>query len=354
MGHGLKTICWWWSFTGARFRNSTVTSPAGKALVKARAYLFGQRVRARRVRRCHANPKQAYISKPCKNTGIQRYKLVGAIVFLLHGVHGDETKYGEYAATVIKQSTSLPWVNKRICQVYSVGPYSLWSSRQEFHFSANLTDPNRLHTKEWNTSSFDLASLILARERLYTLFQEGNLTAETFLKQCKEKFLNIHGLLQRPQTLFDDFFGYTSFPAWSLATSQRRSLSQFIFKTAKDNPGKQLIVLDIHAGIGQPMTSKIIHQTNSQLVRDDHCYLVDGLARDLVGVRIDFFVLELGIKGTRFMFDRVLLELCSRSLSQQGTLLPSLLSSSEEKGWRKGIRENLLTTFLPKLLEIIR
>ncbi|MFN9071062.1 MAG: hypothetical protein ACK5WI_09325, partial [Cyanobacteriota bacterium] len=58
------------------------------------------------------------------------------------------------------------------------------------------------------------------------------------------------------------------------------------------------------------------------------------------------------IKGIQFMFDRVLLELCSRSLSQQGISLPSLLSRSEEKEWRKGIRENLFTTFLPKLLEM--
>jgi hypothetical protein len=277
-------------------------------------------------------------------------KHVGAIIFLLHGVHGDETKYGRYAANIIQQSASVPWLSKRVFHFYSVGPYSRWSSKRNFHFSANLTDPNRLHAKEWNTSSFDLPSLILARKSLYTLFQAGSLTTETFLKQCQEKHLDIHALLQRPQTLFNDFFGYIDSSAWSAAARQRRSLSQMIEKTAKDNPGKQLIVLDLHAGIGQPMTSMIIHHTNGELVRDDHCYLVDGLARELKHLRIDFFVVELGIKGTQFMFDRVLLELCSRSLSQEDIFLPSLLSRSEEKEWREGIRENLLTTFLPKLL----
>jgi hypothetical protein len=125
-----------------------------------------------------------------------------------------------------------------------------------------------------------------------------------------------------------------------------------IEKTAKDNPGKQLIVLDLHAGIGQPMTSMIIHHTNGEIVRDDHCYLVDGLARELKHLRIDFYIVELGIKGTQFMFDRVLLELCTRSISQKDILLPSLLSRSDEKKWRKGIRENLFTTFLPTLLEM--
>jgi hypothetical protein len=279
-------------------------------------------------------------------------KQVGAIIFLLHGVHGDETKYGGYAANIIQQSASVPWLNKRVSHFYPVGPYSRWSSKRNFHFSANLTDPNRLHTKEWNTSSFDLPALILARESLYNLFQAGNLTTRTFLKECQEKHLNVHALLQRPQTLFNDFFGYIDFTAWSAAASQRRSISQMIEKTANDNPGKQLIVLDLHAGIGEPMTSMIIHHTNGEFVRDDDCYLVDGLARGLKHLRIDFFIVELGIKGTQFMFDRVLLELCSRSLSQQGISLPSLLSRSEEKEWRKGIRENLFTTFLPKLLEM--
>lgn len=277
---------------------------------------------------------------------------MGAIICLLYGVHGDETKYGEYAADIIRQSSSLPLINDRITQIYSVGPYSRWSSRQNFHFSANLTDPNRLHTKEWDTCSFDLPTLIMARDILYTLFRGGNLTAENYLKKCQEKQLDIYSLLNRPQTIFNDFFGYIDFAAWALASIQRRSLSQIIGKVATADPGKQHIVLDIHAGIGDPMTAKIIHHTNAEIVRDHHCYLVDGLARDLKGMKIDFFVLELGIQGTRFMFDRVLLELCCRSISQGGILLPSLLSSSEESEWRQGIKQHLLTRFMPKLMEI--
>jgi len=267
-------------------------------------------------------------------------------IFILYGVHGDESMYGKYIASYLMKFFHSRYSSYNV-KIKLLGPYSKWSSEFSQHFSINLHDPNRQHTKEWDSCKTDLRSLIIARSIYQTFNSTSFFNVQDFLLKCYEQGVNIKSITTSPQVLFSDFLGYISFESWKLELDNRIALEHqildFIVDTPKDN---RFLFFDVHAGIGKPGKLSLIYRTNSRLVTDYGCYLVDGLARDLGLVNADFYVLEGGIKGTKFMLDKIFVDFNQQSQFNTSPMREtSMLTTSEYLAWQKNIQVDIESRF---------
>lgn len=274
-------------------------------------------------------------------------------LFLIYGVHGDEAKFGKYIALYLR--TFLEEKNSFYnIQVRLLGPYSKWSSRHFNHFTKGLADPNRQHTKVWNSCKTDLRSLIVAKTIYQSLSYDSVLNVDNFLRQCNDQGVNISNLSTSPQIIFSDFLGYINYRTWKIELNKRKALEQKIKKLIVERPkNSRYIFFDIHAGIGQPGKVSIIYRTNRKLVADHGCYLVDGLARDLDLPNADYYVLEAGLKGTKVMLKKIILDFHNKSRNPLTELKSrSILDTSEYLLWKKAIKIEIESRF-PQIFEMV-
>ena len=267
-------------------------------------------------------------------------------IFIIYGVHGDESIYGQYISSCLIKFIHSRYSSYNI-KVKLLGPYSKWSSEFSRHFSLNLHDPNRQHTKEWDSCKTDLRSLIVARSIYQTFNSTPFFNVHDFLLKCYEQGVNIKSITTLPQVLFSDFLGYISFDSWKLELDNRVALEHQILEYIVDTPrDNRFLFFDVHAGIGKPGKLSLIYRTNSRLVTDYGCYLVDGLARDLGLVNADFYVLEAGLKGTKSMLDKIFVDFNQQSQSNSSpNRETSILTSSEYLAWQSYLQFEIESRF---------
>ena len=268
-------------------------------------------------------------------------------VFLIYGVHGYESVYTKHVAESIKNLLEAR-LRKKSTNIIIIGPYSKWATKHSLHFSKDIQDPNRLHAKEVNSSHAKLPDLIISRNIYKTLIHGNRFNIDSYLRLCMNQDVDLGNVSTSSQTYFKDFLGYVDYKNWN---TQRRKRERLIWrvkskiKQGVQNP--QCIFIDVHAGIGKPNTFKIIYKTNNKLVADSSCFLVDGLARDFKNKNANFYVLEIGLKGTTKMLENVITELYERekhgSIKWKGK---AIFGTQEYEEWKVNITNELKNNFL--------
>lgn len=262
-------------------------------------------------------------------------------IFLLYGVHGDETFYTEFICDCIFDLLSKNSLYGEKFNIYKIGPYSKNSSARNLHFSKNNSDPNRSHAKNIETLKIDLYSLIKARSVIHNLALGEAKNINDILSKFQAEGINLRSVLGNAQPIFKDFFGYVNEKIMIQEAKKRRIIIDKINNKTRYSEDLSINLMDVHAGIGNKGEIRIIHRTNSNLVKDKDCYLVDGLARDLNHKNANFSILEVGLKNTAQMFKCIVEELRLRSECTRGFKRESLLTPAEHKEWCKIVKENI-------------
>jgi hypothetical protein len=262
-------------------------------------------------------------------------------LLILFGVHGDESIYTQHVANSIKKVVDTGILPYNIKKSYILGPYSKWSTRYGQHFDRRLQDPNRLHPKTWDCYSIDLITLLKAKEIFYSATKNKSFSVRKFLKDCEKNSIKLNSVVNYTQTIFKDFLGYIDETSWQEASAQREKLIKNIRRLVSKDPNSRYLMLDIHAGIGEPDSINLIHYTNHKIVEDHHCYLVDGLARDINDLNIEYYIIEAGIKGSTLNFKYVLQSFANRFIHQKNFDRVYLFNSNELKEWRKKIGSDM-------------
>jgi hypothetical protein len=268
-------------------------------------------------------------------------------IFLIYGVHGDESIFGRYLAKKIKEFLELS-LHKNTANIHIFGPYSRWSTKHSFHFSREFQDPNRLHGKSVIASNTNLPDLIICRNVFKMLIENNSFDIDSYLKTCTIQGADVECISTSSQSFFKDFLGYVDYKNWYTESIKRQRLIQLVKKKlrySEDDP--QCIFIDIHAGIGKPNSLSIIYKTHKKMVCDGNCFLVDGLARDLQLNRANFYVLEAGLKGSRKMLEKVILELHERGeCSNAYYKSKKILKRKELKKWKIRIDYEIKAGFI--------
>jgi hypothetical protein len=268
-------------------------------------------------------------------------------IFLIYGVHGDESIFGRHLAKKIKKVLEQSLHNQSI-RINTLGPYSRWSTKYSFHFSKEIQDPNRLHAKSLTLSNSNLPDLIICRNIFKMLIANNSFNIDSYLRLCTIQGADVGSISTSSQTVFKDFLGFVDYKNWNTERIKRERLIQVVkkkLKYAEDDP--QCIFIDIHAGVGKPNSLSIIYKTHKGMVCDGNCFLVDGLARDLQINRANFYVLEAGLKGSRKMLEKVMLELHERGVcSKPDCKSKKILKRKEFKSWKKKINYEINAGFM--------
>ena len=262
-------------------------------------------------------------------------------LLLLFGVHGDESVYTQHIANCIKKVADTGILPYNIKETHIIGPYSKWSTRYGQHFDRRLQDPNRLHPKTWDSYSIDLISLLKAKEIFYSAAENKSFSVKKFLQECESNSIRLDSALSYTQTIFKDFLGYIDKTSWQESSRQREKLIRNIRQLVSKDPNSRYLMFDIHAGIGEPGSINLIHHTNHKIVEDHHCYLIDGLARDINDLNIEYYIIEAGIKGSMLNFKYVLQSFLNRSIYQKNFGKVYLFNRNELKNWRKKVATDM-------------
>lgn len=235
---------------------------------------------------------------------------------IIYGVHGDETMYTSYLANLIKRKVKILWPNENEEYVEIIGPYEEWNSTKGYHFSNDLTDPNRQHISKVD----NLQNIDQDLYESFKIFQQSanyiNGESKFFLTKCREKGINLKKLLTKPQMHIKDYFCYVNESSLKRHAQKRVAILKRIETISGKSSVSSVKVLDLHAGIGRFGKLNIIYKASKSRKDQSSGYLVDGLNCEYDNSKVKYYVIESGISSTLTFFDRLYVELINRGLRQ--------------------------------------
>lgn len=255
------------------------------------------------------------------------------MICLIHGVHGDETRYTQYVSYLLCAYLR----NFLSVDIYSIGPIFEQSSQKEHHFLDDMTDPNRSHSASWpliHKPSLEIAYTIYKKSISDTVFD-----VQKYVSTIKKMGCNTFDVFRNPQSRYNDFFGYVSRMNWNLSKDRRSSILQYIYSNESCIiPEKDTVFIDIHSGIGQSSDMQIVEVVKKRNGRIDQegCTLIHGLVRDVKYQNAVGIVVEVGTIGTNLMMEQVINELKSRS-----TLIEHKIEHSVPETWWAKTKDNV-------------
>lgn len=191
------------------------------------------------------------------------------LVLLLYGTHGTELPGSIYVARRLASSIGLA---NPLAVVDLIGPVSPWACRRGYRYDRYLSDPNRFYIKD-NANLAELTHFLAlwqkhkpkSRKELVCFFQESDLYG-----------LHLDSVFQMGQASFPGLPGFVH-----LKIQQRRVsyLVQLMLKRHSLMNFSSIVLLDVHAGIGQHASTRIFYSRRKDA--QERPFLVDILAARL-------------------------------------------------------------------------
>ena len=224
-------------------------------------------------------------------------------VYLIWGTHGNEGIITSKIASLLVDKLSQ--INS--IDTFVIGPVSPWSYRNEYRFDRRMCDPNRIITgQESDNNEYKYLLHEWRSSQPKDLEQIHN-----YLAHIHQIGLDIGQLFKHSQTTDKDFFGYVDI----LIQNKRINYLMKLISSNLDflNPS-EIILVDIHAGIGHDAETILFYEGNSRLPKNN--FLIDGLASKIYqayGIQARTLILETGVINNQFCLINVLSEIASRT-----------------------------------------
>lgn len=228
-------------------------------------------------------------------------------VVIIFGVHPDENVYSSYASLWMERLLSsqlLRGLNLNVVKL-SLFPFSVAGRNRLYEYCGFYFDLNRVFIKSIRPNAYELMKAV----ELLSCYNDSPINiAQSFIDSSTSLGLDLGSIIFGTQSIYNGFFGFSNSILKEVCLREMYRIGNIIL--ASLSKGERLIIIDMHAGLGEKGEIGIVHNRHYPVKKFNgyFCEMLQHYVYDNGGFGSSLYIVEVGIDGTMKHFSKVLYE----------------------------------------------